>query len=356
MEVGRVAGEETAEDFFGDLFEEPKEEIKPKLDVKREINKAAALIKENKLNTALELLSEARNIEPKNEELLLLLGQVYEKKELLGEAKDILRELVPKNFEASKLLIKVYQRNREWENALSLAKELNLKYPEESFPYIASAQYLKRKKKHKKAIALLKTFPAWQKDTGILLELASLNFKLGKKKTANSFIERSLSISPSADGYYQLSNQKIKEGDLQGALEDLKKAKKLAPKDKRVLKTLVKTCLIAKNYDAVIKSVKEAKEVIKADGDLALWEAKALYNKGEIDAAVKSLKQSIGFDSKNFEAHHLLASLYFKQGRYKEAEDLWNNIVNEATDEQVLKKARQAIESLLRLRNITGEI
>ena len=30
MEVGRVAGEETAEDFFGDLFEAPEEEIKPK--------------------------------------------------------------------------------------------------------------------------------------------------------------------------------------------------------------------------------------------------------------------------------------------------------------------------------------
>ncbi|MBN1695561.1 tetratricopeptide repeat protein [candidate division WOR-3 bacterium] len=356
MEVGRVAGEETAEDFFGDLFEAPREEIEPEVDIKKEINKAAALLKENKLNEALEVLSEARNVEPENEELLLLLGKVYEKKDLLGEAKDVLRVLVPSNLEASKLLTKIYQENKEWDSALALAKELNRKYPEESFPYIASAQYLKTKKKYNKAIELLKTFPAWQKENGILLELASINFKLGKKKTANSFIEKSLSISPSAEGYYQLSNQKVREGDLQGAIEALSKAKRLAPKDKRILKALVKTCLVAKNYDAVIKSAKEAKEVIKADGDLALWEAKALYNKDEIDAAVNSLKQAVGFDSKNFEAYHLLASLYFKQGRYKEAEDLWNNIVNEAKDEKVLGKARQAIESLLRLRNITGEI
>ena len=50
------------------------------------------------------------------------------------------------------------------------------------------------------------------------------------------------------------------------------------------------------------------------------------------------------------------ASLYFRQGRYKEAETLWSNIVGEARDEKVLNKARAAIESLLRLKSITGEM
>ncbi|MEJ2568398.1 MAG: tetratricopeptide repeat protein, partial [candidate division WOR-3 bacterium] len=212
------------------------------------------------------------------------------------------------------------------------------------------------KKQHKKAIELLKKFPGWKKENGILLELASINFKLGKKKTALSLIEKSLSVSPSAEGYYQLSNQKIKEGDFKGAIEALLKAKKLVPGDKRILKSLVKAYLVSRNYDGVLKSVKEAKGVIKADSDLALWEGKALFNKKDIDSAIKSLKQAIGFDSKNFEASHMLASLYFRQGRYKEAENLWNNIVNEAKDEKVLHKAREAIESLLRLKNITGEM
>ncbi len=356
MEVGRVAGEETAEDFFGDLFEAPGEKIKPKPDIKKEIQRATALVKENKLNTAMELLTEARNVEPRNEELLLLLGKIYEKKELLGEAKDVLQGLVPENLEASKLLIKVYQKNGEWERALNLSKELNKRYPEESFAYIASAQYLKRKKQYEKAIELLKKFPDWEKETGILLELASINFKLGKKRVALSLIEKSLSVTPSPEGYYQLSNQRISEGDLKGGIEALLKAKKLAPRDKRVLKALVKAYLLSKNYDGVLSSVKEAKEVIKADSNLALWEAKALYNKNEIEGAIKSLKQAIGFESKNFEASHMLASLYFRQGRYKEAENLWNNIADEAKDERVLHKAREAIESLLRLKNITGEM
>jgi len=112
----------------------------------------------------------------------------------------------------------------------------------------------------------------------------------------------------------------------------------------------------AKNYEGVIKSVKEAKKIIKADGDLALWEGKALYNKGEIDKAINSYKQSMSFDDKNFEVYHLLASLYFRKGRYKEAENLWYNIVDKAEDEKILQKAREAIESILRLKKITGEM
>ena len=64
--------------------------------------------------------------------------------------------------------------------------------------------------------------------------------------------------------------QKVKEGDLQGAIEALSKAKKIAPRDKRVLKALVKTYLSAKNYEGVIKSAKDAKEVIKGDLELCV--------------------------------------------------------------------------------------
>jgi len=356
MEVGRVAGEETAEGFFEDLFDVSEEEIKPKINNKKKIQEATALFKANKFDNALNFLSEVRNAEPTNEEVLLLMGKIYEKKELLGEAKDVLRGLVPENFEASKLLTQVYQKNGEWEKALTLAKELNKKHPEEAFSYIAYAQYLKRKKQYKKAIKLLKTFRTWKSEAQILLELASLNLRLGKKKTAVFLIEKSLSISPSVEGYYQVSLQKIGEKDFKGAIGSLLKAKKRAPRDKRILKTLVRTYMRAKNYEGVIKSVKEAKKIIKADGDLVLWEGKALYNKGNADEAIKSLKQAMSFDDRNFEAYHLLASLYFRQGRYKEAENLWYNIIDKAEDEKILQKAREAIESLLRLKRITGEM
>ncbi len=356
MEVGRVAGEETAEDFFEDLFEVAEEESKPKLDTKSKIDEAISLFKANDYNKALELLSEVRNVEPVNEEVLLLMGRIYEKKELLGEAKDVLRILVPKNLEASKLLIKVYQKNGEWEQALNLAKELSKKYPEDAFSYVACAQYLKRKKQYNKAIELLKTFPNWKKDSQILLELSSINLRLGKKRTASSLVQRSLSILPSAEGYYQVSLQRIKEKDFKGAINSLLKAKKIAPTHKKVLKMLVKTYLRRKSYDKVIKVAKEAKEVLKADSHLALWEGKALYHKGKFDEATKSLRQAMSFDDKNFEAYNFLASLYFRQGRYKEAENLWYNILERAEDKQILQKAREAVESLLRLKRITGEI
>jgi len=356
MEVGRVAGEETAEDFFEDLFEVQEEQTGPVINVGEKLQKATSLFNSNDFNEALEILNEVRNVEPGNEEMLLLMGRIYEKKELLGEAKDVLRGLVPGNLEASKLLTKIYQKNGEWEEALRLAQNINKRYPGEVFSYVASAQYLKRKKQYGKAIELLKTFRDWEKESEILLELSSLNLRLGKKKRASSLLEKSLSLSPSAEGYYQLSLRKIKERDYKGAVGSLLKARKRAPRDRRILKKLIRTYLINKSYDKVIKYVKEAKKIIKADSDLELWEGKALYSKGNFEEAITSLKQAMNFDDKNFEAYNLLASLYFRRGRYKEAENLWFNIVDKAEDEKILEKAKEAIESLLRLKKITGEM
>ncbi len=356
MDIGVVSKGEIKEKSFENLFEIPKKETLSATNIEKRINKAESLLEEKRLDEALELLNKVRSLDPKNSRLLLLLGKIYREKGLLGEAKDVLSDLVPDNEEALRLLTFVYQENGEWKQAIKLAKILNKKNPKDPSPYLLFAQYLKQKKTYKKAIQLLKSFSNWENHSEILLELASFNYDIGNRKKASLYVKKSLSLSPSTKGFLLFSKLKIEEGVFEEGEKNLRKARVLDPDNKEVLRLLVRVRLVMKDYEGTIQVLKDAKRVIKADSDIALWEGKAYYKLGEFNKSVNSLKQAMSFDKRNFTAYEMLASIYFRLGKYRQAEGLWKEIIEKAEDRKAIDRAREAVESLYRLKKIIGEM
>lgn len=354
MGIGGKVGEEVEEgEIFENLFITPEKEI---IDLNKEIEKAKSLYEEEKNDDALELLSKLRGEAPNNEEILVLLGKVYKNKGLLGEAKDVLMDLVPDNEEAIKVLASVYLENEEFKRANEMAKIIRKRDKTDSLSYFISAKYYEYKKEFGKAVQILKKCPNWRDKSRILQEIASLNFTEGNLDEALSFILRSISISPSSLSYLILSRIEIKQKKYESAQVNLLKAIKMNPNNEQALRLLVRTCLELEDYDGTVEAAKNAVKVIKADGKIAFWLGKAYYKKGMIDKAIEFVRQSISFDDKNIKAYRTLASLYFKAGMFKKAEKLWETIMDRSSDEGIRKQAKDALLSLLRLRKITGEI
>jgi len=356
MGIGEVEGEETeAEEIFEKLFVAPEE--KPGVfDVVKEVKKAESLYKENRLDEALEILNEIRRHEPDNAKALLLSGKIYKSKGLLGEARDVLLDLVPDNEEALRILASVYIENGELRHANELAKTLREKNKDAPFSYYVSAWYYNRKKEYEKAIKMLKSCPHWKDNPRILCEIASLCFSSGKLDESLAYLLRSISVSPSALAYLLLAKVEIKQKRINEVEENLLKAIGTEPNNKDALKLLVRTRLELKDYEGTIEAAENAKRVIKADSDIALWMSKAYYMKGKIKDAIESASQAISFNEENIPAYRTLASLYFKLGKYRKAENLWESIIDKSKDSKVVNQAREALSSLLRLRKITGEI
>jgi tetratricopeptide (TPR) repeat protein len=354
MGVGGELGEEVEEEeIFENLFIIQEEKI---VDLKKEIEKAESFYEEEKFDNALELLSKLRGEAPNNEEILILLGKVYKSKGLLGEAKDVLMDLVPENEEANKVLASVYLENKEFKRANEIAKIIREHDKIDSFSYFVSAKYFEHQNKFEKAVQTLKSCPKWRDESRILQEIASLNFTAGNLDEALSFILRSISISPSSTSYLILSRIEIKQKKYESAQVNLLKAIKMDPNNKQALRLLVRTRLELEDYDGTIEAAKNAQEVIKADGKISFWLGKAYYKKGIIDKAIECVRQSISFDDKNIQAYRTLASLYFQAGMFKKAEKLWETIMERCEDEEIRRQAKDALLSLLRLRKITGEI
>jgi len=356
MEMGGVVGEEAGEEeIFENLFGAIENEILV-FDVEESIEKAEHLFAENKLDEALKVLNEVRQHEPENSRVLILLGKIYRDKGLLGEVKDVLFALIPDNEEAVRILASVYVQNGEWGQANAMAKILRDRNVKDPFPYFVSARYSKHKKEYGKAIRILKGFPDWKNNADILREIGSLYLPLRNRVKALAYIKRSLSISPSGDAYLLLAKLKIRKRNFKEAESNLLKARKLDPRNKDALKLLIKTRLKLKDYKGAIKAANDSKGVIKADSDIALWVGKAYCMAGKIGKAVESLKQAISFNGENIKAYDSLASIYFRAGKYKKAENLWETIIKKAGDSEVSLQASEALESLLRLRKLTGEI
>ena len=354
MGIGGVTGEEVEEEeIFENLFIASKEMPS---NLEEEIEKAESLYGKEKLDEALELLNEVRSQEPDNVKILLLLGKVYHRKGLLGEAKDILRDLVPENEEALRTLTSVYLENKELKRANEMAKILREKNKNDPFSYFVSSRYHEHGKEFEKAVKILKSCPNWRDEPSILQEIASLNFSYGNLEEALSYILRSISISSSSESYLMLARIEIRRKKFESAQINLTKAIKKDPNNKVALRLLVRTRLELEDYDRTIEAAKNAQKVIKADSKIAFWIGKAYYKKGMIEKAIESVKQAISFDEKNIQAYRTLASLYFNAGKFKKAENLWETIIERSDDSKIIKQAKDALLSLLRLRKITGEI
>jgi len=356
MGTGEVIEEEAdEEEIFEKLFVTLKK--KPSAyDIKKEISKAESLYKEKQLDEAIEVLTEVRRHTLDNARVLLLLGKIYKSKGLLGEAKDILLDLIPHNEEALRLLTSVYIENGEWDRANELAETLVEKNENDPLPYFVRARYLKHKKEYEKAINTLKNCPDWKNNTRILYEIANLYFSSSNLVEALAYSLRSISIFPTAIVYILIARIEIKQKKFKEAEANLLKAIKLNPNNEDAIRLLVRTRLELKDYKGTIEAARKAMRIINADSNIAFWMGKAYYKDGKIKEAIESVSQAISFNEKNIPAYRTLASLCFRTGKYNKAEKLWDSIIEKSEDSKVVEQAKTALHSLLRLRKLTREI
>lgn len=358
MDFGGEVKEESKdseEEIFDGLFE-PEVEVKEEYRIEEKIEKASSMYKNGQINESLSLLEEIRQHESNNPDVLLLMGKIYRERGLLGEAKDVLLNIIPDNLEAVKVISGVYLENEEWEKAEEMAELLRDREPSETISYIISARYFLNNDKSEKAIEVLKNCPDWKKVPEIVSEIAGIYY--GEKDFKKSFewAKKSTRLSPADENYLLMAKIKIREKNYREALKYLGKGLNLNSKNKEILKLLLKVKFYLKDYKGVLKTAMDAKKIIRADSEIALWVGKSFYRMGKMKDAIESLKKAISFDRNNIDAYQVLASIYLNSGNIDRSQESWQEVIARAEDEKTKKKAQEAIKSIERLKTITGDI
>lgn len=89
--------------------------------------------------------------------------------------------------------------------------------------------------------------------------------------------------------------------------------------------------LVAKEYTEALKNFMEANKLDPDNSDILNNMGMAYYFKGELDLAIQTLKRSLQLNKNNSDAKINLASIYYNEKNYAEAERLYKKVLLDLT-------------------------
>jgi O-antigen ligase/tetratricopeptide (TPR) repeat protein len=186
-------------------------------------------------------------------------------------------------------------------------------------------------------------------DTRFPLFLGVLLGNIGKHDEALIELQSALALSPTKQAIlFQLGNNALNRGDLQGALERFKEAYDLAPDYNEALKFYIIAAIRADKFDL-------AEELIEMlGGNDAIIDQRILgeyVSKGRNDIAVSIWEKYLISNPQNMQAYFSLSAAYYSTGQSAKAIDTLEQMikVNPSSEEQ----ARILIEQI---RNGTAQL
>ncbi|MDO9527588.1 MAG: tetratricopeptide repeat protein [Syntrophales bacterium] len=213
-----------------------------------------AYIKAGQYTAALKELLEAKKLSPRNPEIHYYLGISYHGKGLVNESIGEFEEAVnlnPDYSEAHNYLGTVYFNKGLWDKAI---KEFNKALANVLYATPASALYNMGRAYYQKGnyrMALAKYNEAMIKGPNIIplplieKDMGVASFELGEIDSAIGHFKRSLKLVPTfVESHYWLGRCYVKQGDVQGAIEELETVIETAPesefgeKAKEILKAI----------------------------------------------------------------------------------------------------------------------
>lgn len=149
----------------------------------------------------------------------------------------------------------------------------------------------------------------------------------GDYEGAELSLRRSLAYAPTAAGYRDLGALLAARGDCGGAISAFRSGLQLRPRDLRILRLLGDALVSANLPQDAAEVFAEAVPLAPEDGRLLLRLADALYMCRDWNGVQAALVPAIEIDETRVAALKKLATLYFRLGYFREASELFEELV-----------------------------
>jgi len=274
--------------------------------------------------TALDILSEAVDINPELSELWCNLGNIYLEAGKTGDAiKQYLRalEINPSSALANNNLGNAYMKLGLvdesiglYELAIELDPNLDKAYENLANAYMDKAEYVRAERWLKKAIIL-------EPRARYIVRLGDLYRQTKDYESAIEQYNRAIRIDEqSARAYYGLGMCYHTE-DSVSSEEAYKKAVSIDGEFVAALVNLGNIYFERKQYDEAVLYYRRAAEIEPNDALIWYNTGGAYFNKGDYEQAAQAYSKTVAIDAGMSDAHKSLAMVYYKLGEYELAEE-----------------------------------
>lgn len=242
----------------------------------------------------------------------------------LGESEDAENHLqealraLPKNLSSTVELARVYLTRRDTKRAEEVLKQAVEAAPKSaeaavalgSF-YMLTGRWAEAETELQKALAVAPA--ATPKDAGIMLALAAVELRLGKKDQAKE-IYRSLSESPDEHYKHVYAAYLFTDGEREAGIKEFEKLVKSAPHDRAARNRLVAAYMLTGREPDAEKVLAAALKENSNDIESRLQRSQLLLRSGKDKDAEADLNEVLHFKPDSAEAHYLLAQIHGLRG------------------------------------------